>query len=174
MAKGSNRLLWIGLSVVLIGGASYLLWKKFRKPSDDEKNQKDCEDAGGTWNAETKSCDLPQNSSDSSPSANDTIKTGKANIDLLLSRLGNKGKLSKSKDGKYFVEVIEPVIPIGKDNKIQFYDNDMVWIGSKSGTMISKGIYADAGRKISITEGKNKGRSATTNSMYDTVNKIIK
>ena len=174
MAKNnkSNRGLWIGVSVVVLAGVGYFVYKKFFKNSD-KKAQEECEASGGTWNTETKSCDLPTQQSSTSSPANDSIKTGKANIDLLLSRLGTKGKLSKSKDGKYFVEIIDPIVPVGKDNKIQFYENDMFWIGSKKGTMISKGIYADAGRKMSITEGKNKGINAVTNSLYDTVKKVI-
>jgi hypothetical protein len=172
MKKDNNRILWIGVTAVLLGGLSYFLWKKFRKPSEEEKNQKDCEDSGGIWNAETKSCDLPQ-TLENLQTASNPIKTGKKNIDTLISGLGTKGKLSKTKDGKYFVEVIEPIVAIGKDNKLQFWENDMFWFGTKKGKLISKGIYADGGRKMSITEGKNKGKNAVTKSMYDTVKIII-
>lgn len=173
MAKSSNRGLWIGISILAIGTASYLIYKKFFK----SKDQKECEAQGGTWNAETKSCDLPvtEQSTTTTP-ANTTIKTGIPNIDLIIDRLalgGKTGKVSKSKDGKFFIELVEPLVPVGKNNKIQFYENDMFWIGTNKGEEISKGIYADGGRKLVVTKGKNKGLNAITNSLYDTVKKVV-
>jgi hypothetical protein len=38
MEKNNNRSLLIGLSVILIGGISYFLWKKFRKNSLEDSN----------------------------------------------------------------------------------------------------------------------------------------
>lgn len=177
MAKSSNRGLWIGISIIAIAGVSYFVYKKFFKSSS--KDQKDCEDKGGTWNAETKSCDLPVESNTSNPNsspANTNIKTGKNNIDTIIDRLaasGKKGKVAKSKDGRYYIQLAEPLIPVGKNNKIQFYDNDKFWIGTDKGKEISRGIYADGGRTMVVTSGKNKGINATTNSLYDTIKKIL-
>jgi hypothetical protein len=174
----SNRALWIGASVLVLAGVGYFVYKKFFKNSD-KKAKEECESNGRTWNSETKSCDLPEESSTTSSSTQSStpkteIKTGKANIDLLMSRLGSKGRLSKTNNGKYFVEILDPFVPIGKNNKIQFYETDIFWFGSKDGKMIAKGIYGDGGRKLVVTEGKNKGINAITNSLYDSVKIILK
>lgn len=175
MAKSSNRGLWIGISILAIGTASYLIYKKFFK----SKDQKECEAQGGTWNTETKSCDLPVTEQTTNSSKDTNVapnSTGKANLDLIIDRLtksGKKANVSKTKDGKLYIELVSPIVPIGKDNKIQFYENDIFWYGSKKGQMISKGIYADGGRKLSVNEGRYKSLGIITNSLNDSLKKLV-
>ena len=180
MDKSNDKDLRLGISIFVIGIVSYFVYKKFFK----SKDQKECEKKGGIWNSETKSCDLSSTQqiipndniiNPVKPTPNKIIKTGKPNIDLIIDRLANIGKTAKiykSKNGKFFLELVEPLVPVGKDNKIQFYENNNFWYGTKKGKTISKGLYADGGRKLSVITGKNKGVNASTNSLYDTINKI--
>lgn len=172
MAKSKNRGLWIGISILAIGTASYFIYKKFFK----SKDQKECENQGGTWNSETKTCDLPIADEQLNQSVNSTVSTGKPNLDLIIERLtksGKKPKVSKTKDGKLYIELVSPIVPIGKENKIQFYENDIFWYGSKKGQMISKGIYADGGRKLSVNEGRYKSLGISTNTLNDSIKKLV-
>jgi outer membrane protein OmpA-like peptidoglycan-associated protein len=40
--------------LILLGGGGYLLWRSLTK------KKRECEAAGGTWDAETKSCKMPE------------------------------------------------------------------------------------------------------------------
>ena len=59
--------------------------------------------------------------------------------------------------------------------KAQFYSNGRIWIYNKSdGKNIAKGNYYNGGRKIVITDGKNKGKTIKSGSVWTNLLNILR
>ena len=57
----------------------------------------------------------------------------------------------------------------------QFYNNGRIWIYNKSdGKNIAKGNYYNGGRKIVLTDGKNKGKTIESGSVWTNLLNILR
>ena len=121
--------------------------------------------ADGTWNENTKNSwnKLKSKYMESIGFVKDS------DLRLLMARLYPYGKAVKNTDGTYTF-----TSPFNNEKwTINAYDNKRFFIFDKNSKLISKGNYDNGCRTLTVTEGKNTGKTFRDDNAWDNVRKLV-